>query len=98
MAQMTHQLHNSHLSFLNMDKNTISSVNKYIYFLVTKVNTVKSNFIQCAINYKFGVVGGMTELTWELGLFIRIHGITPWCAGKVAQEVRRRALIFCSVC
>lgn len=26
---------------------------------------LNSNFIRCAINAKFGVVGGMTEATWN---------------------------------
>ena len=48
-----------------MDKNVISPVNEYIYFPVMKVNTLKNNCMRCAINFKFRVVGGMTESTWS---------------------------------
>lgn len=38
-----------------------------IYFPVMEVNVLNSNFIRCAINAKFGVVGAMTEATWSWG-------------------------------
>lgn len=69
-----------------------------IYFPVTEVNTLNSNFIQCAIHTKFGVVGGMAEATWSWGYSFESMVLHQGVEVNRLRAERKRMLVFCCVC